>query len=89
MTGNTWAVSGSGATPGTISGLATASYAVGVVPANAGKDIDESAAVTQFSTAISINSLRFNSNTQPGNVSTPGSNLDDRHRWHPGDEQCG
>ncbi|MBC7784776.1 MAG: autotransporter-associated beta strand repeat-containing protein [Burkholderiales bacterium] len=51
--GNTWAVSGSGGTPGAISGLAA--YNTGFL---AGKDV-EAGGVTATPAAMTINSLRF------------------------------
>jgi fibronectin-binding autotransporter adhesin len=58
--GTTWAVSGSGATAGTITGLPTASYySTDFAAGAAGKDVDLPAAAAT-SVALTVNSLRFN-----------------------------
>ncbi|QOV90256.1 beta strand repeat-containing protein [Humisphaera borealis] len=57
----TWAVSGSGATPGAISGLPGASYYSTDLAGSAGKDVDVLAAsATASFPAGTINSLRYN-----------------------------
>ena len=64
--GNTWAVSGSGATPGNITGLAT--YNPGFA---AGTDVDV-AAGTSTPAAMTVNSIRFNT-VGVASVSTSGN----------------
>jgi fibronectin-binding autotransporter adhesin len=66
--GTTWAVSGSGATAGTISGLPTASYATAFT---AGADVDVAPA-TAAPAAVTINSLRFNDGTAATTVTPTG-----------------
>ncbi len=73
--GNTWAVSGSGATPGAISGLATGSYSTTFTAA---EDVDAQTGTTAVSggSTLTINSLRFNSaGAYTVNITSPTTTL--------------
>jgi autotransporter-associated beta strand protein len=68
--GATWAVSGTGSTAGAVSALAT--YSSGAAAFSASSDVDASSASANPATALTINSLRFNtSGTDIVNLSNP------------------
>jgi len=72
VNGNTWAVSGTGATAGNITGLATGSYSntgTTALASASGLDIDIAASGTNTAgSSETVNSIRFNDGTGPSTI---------------------